>query len=119
MGFLGGAESAIEYLQTAVCVRFVAIRPVGRKCRIDSFDIIRRRRLAFEVPSSKLDTHGVLLQSAFALDPFLTTQLCAEAFNGSSDLGVPRLTHRKARRFLSQSSIHSARINVTVEVSLP
>src|SRR6267378_2764814 len=56
-GFLGGVEGAIEDVYAALGIRFIAIGPVWSKSRADFLDVVRGRRLAIEIPSSKLNTH--------------------------------------------------------------
>src|SRR6266403_503813 len=58
--FLGGVEGTIEDLYPALGIRFIAIGSVRSESRIYFFDVARRRRLAFEIPSSKLNAHDLL-----------------------------------------------------------
>ena len=73
MRFLRGVEGAIEDLYAALRIRFVAVGTVGSESRADFLDVVRGRRLAFEIPSSKLDTHDLLPCFPFDLDMFLAT----------------------------------------------
>ena len=41
--------------------------PYGSESRTDFLDVVRGKRLAFEIPSSKLDTHDL-----FTLFPFVS-----------------------------------------------
>jgi hypothetical protein len=71
--FLRGVEGAIEDSDAVRRIRLVAIRAVGSESRADFLDVVRGRRLAFEIPSSKLDTHDLLPCFPFDLDMFLAT----------------------------------------------
>ena len=57
--FLRGVEGAIEDHYATLGIGFVAIGAVGSESRADFLDVVRGRRLAFEIPSSKLDAHIV------------------------------------------------------------
>src|ERR1700678_1475766 len=58
--FLRGVEGAIEDIYVALGIRFVAVGAVGSESGADFLDVVRRRWLAFEIPSSKLDAHDLL-----------------------------------------------------------
>jgi len=73
MRFFRGVEGAIEDLYAAVGIRFVAIGAVGSESGADFLDVVRGRRLAFEIPSSKLDAHDLLPCFSFDLDMSLAT----------------------------------------------
>jgi hypothetical protein len=57
--FLRGVECAIENPYAALRIRFIAIGAIGSESGADFLDVVRGRRLAFEIPSSKLDAHIV------------------------------------------------------------
>ena len=60
VGFLSGVESTVKDLYAALGIRFIAVGSVGSENRADFFDVVRGRLLAFEIPSSKLNTHDLL-----------------------------------------------------------
>src|SRR5438128_365708 len=57
-GLFRGVEGAIEDLYAALGIRLIAIGSVWSESRADFLDVVRSRRLAFEIPSSKLDAHA-------------------------------------------------------------
>jgi hypothetical protein len=57
--FLRGVEGAIEDPYATLGIGFIAIGAIGSESRADFLDVVRGRRLAFEIPSSKLDAHVV------------------------------------------------------------
>src|SRR6266852_3625400 len=60
MGFLCGVERAIEDLYAAVGIRLIAVGPIRSESCADFFDVVRGGRLAFKIPSSKLNAHDLL-----------------------------------------------------------
>ena len=55
--FLGGVKCAIEDPYATLGIGFIAIGAIRSESRADFFDVVRGRRLAFEIPCSKLDAH--------------------------------------------------------------
>ena len=76
--FLRGVEGAIEDPYATFGIGFIAIGAIRSESRADFLDVVRGSRLAFEIPSSKLDAHIVAfaqnLQLSFiSIDPRLRT----------------------------------------------
>jgi hypothetical protein len=59
MRFLRGVEGAIEDPYAALGIGFITIGAIWSESRADSFNVVLGGRLAFEIPSSKLDAHVV------------------------------------------------------------
>jgi hypothetical protein len=71
--FLRGVEGAIEDPNATLGIGFVAIGAIRSERRADFLDVVRGGRLAFEIPSSKLDAHDLLPFFPFDLGRFLVT----------------------------------------------